>query len=134
MAKRARGLPSILVVVFVKNLLDLRHEGWQIIMDDLPDDFTVDDVVPVNQDIAERDDPRAIAYSCCALGIHLQEAVDRLPDDLEVPLHCLLEKPVTAEVIECLACDARQHKGAGIADVLQQFRGIMLHRGVSDSC
>jgi len=38
----------------------------------------------VDQDVAERDDPRVLADPAGRLGVHLREPAKRLPDDFEL--------------------------------------------------
>lgn len=74
----------------------LRHLGVQLLQDleevretarrSVPDDRVVDDGVAVDQEVAERDDPREVWKPLRRIGVGARELAQRFAEDLELTL------------------------------------------------
>src|SRR5699024_7979716 len=67
----------------------------------VPDDLVVDCGVPVDEDVPECDDLRKVGNGSGEVGVHSAQAVQRLAEDLELPLDGRFQLDVLAVGVEC---------------------------------
>src|SRR5699024_12797833 len=67
----------------------------------VPDDLVVDCGVPVDEDVPECDDLRKVGNGSGEVGVHSAQAVQRLAEDLELPLDGRFQQDVLAVGVEC---------------------------------
>ena len=100
--------------------------GGRAPFDDAPDDLEIDAGLLVDEDVAEcRDAPRNSGW--CRRGVERQIS-DRLADDLQVSIDCILHHRVRKERAPAVDRVGTSICGDRMADVLEEDRGV-LHNG-----
>jgi len=87
-----------------------------------------------DRDVAESHDLRDVADSLRRLWVVLRQALDGLPDDLEIAVHRLAQQPVALVVIDRAGVRDLADKGRRVPDVLKQLGRPGLHRRYAVSC
>ena len=114
--------------------LDVTKKDWDLAFDRAPYERVVDEVVAVDQYVAEGDDLAVVVDARRGFGVVLCEALDRLADYLEIALDRLPQHAVSVVVKQALAIRHVADEGGGVADVLKQLRLSGLHRPFGASC
>lgn len=69
-----------------KQLLGLREQIWNVVLDHVPDAVVFDDVVAMDENVAESDDLFVRAETPGGVSVDTSEAIDGLPDHLKITL------------------------------------------------
>lgn len=79
---------SLCVAVLAEEPSEFRGQVHDTRRSDLPDEFVIDDGIPVRKHVAEGDDPWQVRNQGGRGWVDATESVECLADDLELPLHC----------------------------------------------
>jgi hypothetical protein len=99
--------------------LDNFQKTWQILSDQVPHDLVVNRVVSMSQDVPKGHDARRVADAACCLWIGTTQPVERLADDLEVPLDSLAQEPVLEVLGKVALTGLSENERRCVSDVLQ---------------
>ncbi len=104
--------------------------------DDLPDDLVVDHRVAVDEDVAKVDDSNEVWNPLRRYRILSRQSVQRLADDLELPLDRRPQKYIGLVVVPGLAVEKRLDVSDGLLRVptkARESRGIEILTGLGDA-
>lgn len=104
-------------------------------LDHAPNQCVIDQIVPVDQHVAKRDDLDGVADAVRRLLVDLGEPLHCLADDLEVSFYGIPESPVATVVVQRQTLRGLPDKFRRITDIFKKFRRLRLHTraDVSDS-
>ena len=106
---------------------DIPDQRVQIHLDDVPNNSVVDDIVAVNENIAERDDLPVVFNTLKQGGLISTNAAKRLTHDLELPLYSATKLLIGNIVIEVVTGNKRLDCLGGLQDVVQMGKRFILH-------
>ena len=107
---------------------DILNQIVEILLDNTPDNAVVNGVVSVNQNIAERDDVSVVPNPGEQIGIVSVDPVERLPDNLKLPLNRAANQLTGAVALKGLTRHELLYGACRIQDVMEMRKGFILHR------
>jgi len=94
----------------------------ELLLDGVPDQGVIDQVITVDQHVAKGDDLGIRTDPVCGGRVMVRKPLDGLADDLEVAHHGLAQQPIGAVLRQLAARGHLANEGCRVADVFKQLR------------